>query len=69
MPGWCRTRRSTRRCANGAQPGQVDNQNPAQGTQVANDSTVNISVCQGTTTTSTSSTTTTTTELDHDSTP
>jgi serine/threonine-protein kinase len=48
-------------CANGAQPGQVDNQNPAQGTQVANDSTVSISVCQGATTTTASSTTTTTT--------
>ena len=48
-------------CANGAQPGTVDSQNPAQGTQVANGSTVNISVCQGTTTTSASSTTTSTT--------
>jgi eukaryotic-like serine/threonine-protein kinase len=56
-------------CANGAQPGQVDNQNPAQGTQVANDSTVNISVCQGATTTSTSSTTTTTTGSTTTSTP
>ncbi len=48
-------------CANGAQPGNVDNQNPAQGTQVANGSTVNLSVCQSTTTTSASSTTTSTT--------
>jgi serine/threonine-protein kinase len=48
-------------CANGAQPGTVDNQNPAQGTQVVNGSTVSISVCQGTTTTSASSTTTSTT--------
>ncbi len=47
-------------CANGAQPGNVDNQNPAQGTQVANGTTVNISVCQATTTTSSSSTTTST---------
>jgi serine/threonine-protein kinase len=48
-------------CANGAQPGNVDNQNPAQGTQVANGTTVNISVCQGATTTTASSTTTSTT--------
>jgi eukaryotic-like serine/threonine-protein kinase len=50
-------------CANGAQPGTVDSQNPAQGTQVASNSTVNISVCQATTTTTTpaSSTTTSTT--------
>jgi beta-lactam-binding protein with PASTA domain/tRNA A-37 threonylcarbamoyl transferase component Bud32 len=46
-------------CANGAQPGNVDNQNPAQATQVASGSTVNISVCQANTTTSSSSTTTT----------
>jgi serine/threonine protein kinase len=46
-------------CAGGAQPGNVDNQNPAQGTQVASGSTVNISVCQATTTTSSSSPTTT----------
>ena len=53
-------------CAGGAQPGNVDSQNPAANTSVASGSTVNISVCQSattttTTTTPTSSTTTTTT--------
>jgi len=50
-------------CANNAQSGNVDSQNPAAGTQVPSNTTVNISVCQpsSTTTTSSSSTTTTTT--------
>jgi len=47
-------------CANGAAPGNVDNQSPASGTQVANGSTVNISVCQSATTTTTTTSTTTT---------
>ncbi|MGA2930913.1 MAG: Stk1 family PASTA domain-containing Ser/Thr kinase [Acidimicrobiales bacterium] len=48
-------------CANGAQPGNVDSQTPAQGTQVASGTTVNISVCQSATTTTTTSTPTSTT--------
>ena len=48
-------------CPNGAQPGNVDNQNPAPNAQVNSGSTVNISVCQSTVTTTTSATTTTTT--------
>ena len=58
-------------CANNALPGNVDGQDPAQGAQVANGTTVNISVCQPaattTTTTTPSSTTssTTTTTVPH----
>ena len=48
-------------CANGAQPGNVDSQNPGPNAQVNSGSTVNISVCQPATTTTTTSTTTTTT--------
>jgi serine/threonine-protein kinase len=49
-------------CPNNAQPGNVDNQSPAGGSQVASGGTVNISVCQpNSTTTSSSSTTTSTT--------
>ena len=50
-------------CAGGAQPGNVDAQNPAAGTPVPSGSTVNISVCAPppTTTTSSPATTTTTT--------
>jgi serine/threonine-protein kinase len=47
-------------CANNAQPGNVDGQDPAANAQVANGSTVNISVCQSNTTTTTTSTTSTT---------
>ncbi len=46
-------------CANNAQPGNVDSQSPAAGSQVANGSTVNISVCQSNTTTTTTTSTTT----------
>jgi eukaryotic-like serine/threonine-protein kinase len=46
-------------CANGAQPGNVDSQSPASGTQVGSGSTVSISVCQASTTTTSSSTSTT----------
>ncbi|HEY1831314.1 MAG TPA: Stk1 family PASTA domain-containing Ser/Thr kinase [Acidimicrobiales bacterium] len=49
-------------CANGAQPGNVDSQTPAAGSQVSSGSTVAMTVCQpagSTTTTSTTSTTTT----------
>jgi len=45
-------------CTNGAQPGNVDSQNPAANTQVTSGSTVNISVCQSATSTTTSTTTT-----------
>jgi serine/threonine-protein kinase len=48
-------------CAGGAQNGNVDGQDPAANAQVANGTTVNISVCQSTTTTSSSTTTTSTT--------
>jgi serine/threonine-protein kinase len=48
-------------CANNAQPGNVDSQNPSGGSQVASGGTVNISVCQSNTTTTGSSTTTTST--------
>jgi eukaryotic-like serine/threonine-protein kinase len=48
-------------CPNNAQPGNVDNQNPAGGSQVASGGTVTISVCQSNTTTTGSSTTTSTT--------
>ena len=48
-------------CAGGAQPGNVDSQTPAANTQVANGSTVNISVCQSTATTTTTTTTPSTT--------
>ncbi|HEY1652846.1 MAG TPA: Stk1 family PASTA domain-containing Ser/Thr kinase [Acidimicrobiales bacterium] len=48
-------------CANNAQPGNVDGQDPAGNAQVASGGTVNISVCQSNTTTSSSSTTTSTT--------
>jgi serine/threonine-protein kinase len=50
-------------CANGAQPGQIDNQNPGANALAAPGSTVNLSVCQPATTTTTtapSATTTTT---------
>ncbi len=54
-------------CANDAQPGNVDSQDPAQGAQVSGGTTVNISVCQAaattTTTTTAPSTTTSTTSL------
>ncbi len=46
-------------CANNAQDGNVDGQDPAGNAQVANGSTVNISVCQSNTTTTTTTTTTT----------
>jgi serine/threonine-protein kinase len=46
-------------CPGNAQPGTVDSQNPAAGTQLQSGSTVNISVCQPPTTTTTASTTTT----------
>jgi eukaryotic-like serine/threonine-protein kinase len=46
-------------CPNGAQPGNVDTQNPAPNAQVNSGSTVTISVCQSATTTTTSTTTTT----------
>ncbi len=48
-------------CPGNAQPGNVDNQTPAGGSQVASGGTVNISVCQPNTTTTSSSTTTTST--------
>ncbi len=48
-------------CPNGAQPGNVDSQNPAPNAQVNSGSTVNISVCQSATTTTTSTTTTSST--------
>ena len=48
-------------CPNNAQPGNVDNQSPAGGAQIASGGTVNISVCQPNTTTTSSSTTTSTT--------
>ncbi len=44
-------------CPNGAQPGNVDSQNPAGSAQVYSGSTVNISVCQSATTTTTTTTT------------
>ena len=44
-------------CPNGAQPGNVDSQNPAASAQVYSGSTVNISVCQSATTTTTTTTT------------
>ena len=47
-------------CPNNAQPGNVDNQSPAGGSQVASGGTVNISVCQANTTTTGSTTTSTT---------
>ncbi len=47
-------------CANNAQPGDVDGQDPAANAQVSSGSTVNLSVCQPATTTTSSSTTTTT---------
>jgi serine/threonine-protein kinase len=47
-------------CANNAQPGNVDGQDPAANAQVASGSTVNISVCQPQTTTTTTSSTSTT---------
>jgi serine/threonine-protein kinase len=46
-------------CANNAQNGNVDGQDPAAGTQVNNGSTVTISVCQSNTTTTGSTTTST----------
>jgi serine/threonine-protein kinase len=48
-------------CANGAQPGNVDSQNPAASAQVASGSSVTISVCQPATTTTTTTTPTSTT--------
>jgi serine/threonine-protein kinase len=48
-------------CANNAQPGIVDAQNPPAGTPVENGTTVTVAVCQPVTTTTTSSTTTSTT--------
>ncbi len=45
-------------CANGAQPGNVDSQNPAANAQVASGTSVTISVCQSATTTTTTTTTT-----------
>jgi beta-lactam-binding protein with PASTA domain len=48
-------------CPNNAQPGNVDNQSPAGGAQIASGGTVNISVCQPNTTTTNSTTTTSTT--------
>ena len=56
-------------CPGGAQPGNVDSQNPAPGAQVNSGTTVNISVCQAATTTTTTTTTTpssTTTTHEHD---
>jgi serine/threonine-protein kinase len=50
-------------CPGNAQPGNVDNQSPSGGSQVASGGTVNISVCQPNTTTTSASTTTTTTAL------
>jgi len=50
-------------CANGAQPGNVDSQNPSGGSQVSSGGTVAISVCQASPTTTTSSTTTTTSSV------
>ncbi len=47
-------------CANNAQPGNVDSQTPAGGSQVASGGTIDISVCQSNTTTTSSSSTTTT---------
>jgi serine/threonine-protein kinase len=47
-------------CPGNAQPGTVDSQNPAAGTQLQPGSTVNISVCQPPTTTTSSTSTTTT---------
>ncbi len=46
-------------CANNAQPGNVDSQTPAGGSQVASGGTIDISVCQQNTTTTTSSSSTT----------
>jgi eukaryotic-like serine/threonine-protein kinase len=43
-------------CPNGAQPGNVDTQNPAPNAQVNSGSTVTISVCQSATTTTTATT-------------
>ncbi len=48
-------------CPGGASSGSVDGQNPAANTQVANGSTVTISVCQSSTTTTPPTTTPTTT--------
>jgi eukaryotic-like serine/threonine-protein kinase len=48
-------------CANNAQPGNVDSQNPAGGAQVSSGTTVSITVCQSTSTTTTTSTTSSTT--------
>jgi serine/threonine-protein kinase len=42
-------------CANNAQPGNVDGQDPGAGAQVTSGTTVSISVCQSTTTTTTTS--------------
>ncbi len=45
-------------CANNAQDGNVDGQDPAGNAQVASGGTVNISVCQSNTTTSSTTSTT-----------
>ena len=55
-------------CPNGATPGNVDTQSPAAGSQVANGTTVNISVCQSTSTTTTTTTTPSTTTTSNTST-
>jgi serine/threonine-protein kinase len=49
-------------CPNNAQPGNVDNQSPSGGSQVASGGTVTISVCQPNTTTTSSTTTSTSTQ-------
>jgi serine/threonine-protein kinase len=46
-------------CPNGAQPGNVDSQNPGANAQVNSGTTVTISVCQAATTTTSTTTTTT----------
>ncbi|MBV8462481.1 MAG: PASTA domain-containing protein [Acidimicrobiales bacterium] len=48
-------------CPGGAQPGNVDSQTPAAGTQVNSGTTVTISICQSTTTTSATTTPSSTT--------
>jgi eukaryotic-like serine/threonine-protein kinase len=48
-------------CANGAQPGNIDNQTPAAGSQESSGTAVNVDVCNPPNTTTTSSTSTTTT--------
>jgi eukaryotic-like serine/threonine-protein kinase len=48
-------------CANNAQSGNVDSQNPGAGAQVASGTTVTITICQSTSTTTSSSSTTSST--------